>query len=164
MKNMRMVAKICILTSGQRHTLWYLIIFLLKLLLCSNDFLVCAFNMTVWSELLYFDIWCCTWILGVLNQDKFGLPRSVFILFILKYRIKYVLLPSEPVQWYTLHTQVCLWVCTQTYLEHLDWELLSKVGSLSYSSVPKYTIDAYSHDITGDYQYTLCTWVQDLST
>ena len=152
MKNMGMVAKICILTSEQRHTLWYLIIFL-----HNKWILVCAFNVTVWSELLYSDLWCCTWVLGVLNEDKFGSPILVFILFVLEYRIEYVLLPSQPVQWYNLHTQVCLWVCTQTYLGHFWAKLVHFI-----LSIPKYAIDMLSC-ITEHYYHTLYTWVQDLS-
>ena len=44
MKNNSMVAKICILTSGHRHTLCYLLIFFIDLLLCNYEWNCCYVN------------------------------------------------------------------------------------------------------------------------
>ena len=115
MKNMGFVAKICILTSGQRHTLCYLIIFLIKSLLhnkcishslhsmrlCEVNFCTLTFDIVLEYleyliktslanpfRFLYFPY-------PSTESSMFCHPLRLFnhILFILEYVLEYVLRP-----------------------------------------------------------------------
>ena len=115
MKSIGMVAKIHILTSEQMCTLCYLIVFLLWFMLHNKQFFSLHIQWDCVKLVLYSHPWYCTWVFGVLNWNEFGSPLSISILSVPKYRIEYVLSPSEPLHWYTPCTRVCFWVCNQTF-------------------------------------------------